>query len=63
LLAKGLVKFIHLITRQRLCKLFPAATEFFYPHFYLQTVQMEVHLATGVMGGEHSIVKLLGVRL
>jgi hypothetical protein len=26
--------------------------EFFYHHFYLQTVQMQVHLANGVMGGE-----------
>jgi hypothetical protein len=26
--------------------------EFFYPQFYLQTVQMQVHLANGVMGGE-----------
>jgi hypothetical protein len=25
---------------------------FFNPHFYLQTVQMEVHLANGVMEGE-----------
>jgi hypothetical protein len=25
---------------------------FFYPHFYLQTVQMQVHLANGVMRGE-----------
>jgi hypothetical protein len=25
---------------------------FFYRHFYLQTVQMQVHLANGVMGGE-----------
>jgi hypothetical protein len=25
---------------------------FFNPHFYLQTVQMQVHLANGVMGGE-----------
>jgi hypothetical protein len=24
----------------------------FYPHFYLQAVQMQVHLANGVMGGE-----------
>jgi hypothetical protein len=24
----------------------------FYPHFYLQTVQMQVHLVNGVMGGE-----------
>jgi hypothetical protein len=26
--------------------------KFFYPHFYLQTVQMQVHLANSVMGGE-----------
>jgi hypothetical protein len=25
---------------------------FLYPHFYLQAVQMQVHLANGVMGGE-----------
>jgi hypothetical protein len=25
---------------------------FFYPHFYLQTVQMQLHLANGVMGSE-----------
>jgi hypothetical protein len=27
-------------------------TVFLYPHFYLQAVQMQVHSANGVMGGE-----------
>jgi hypothetical protein len=40
-----------IVARQRSCKTLPRQV-IFYPHFYLQTVQMQVHLANGVMGGE-----------
>jgi hypothetical protein len=40
--------FIHFV-----CNLgFPPLYNFVYPHFYLQTEQLEEHLANGVMGGE-----------
>jgi hypothetical protein len=34
------------------CLAYSSALKVFDPHFYLQTVQMQVHLANGVMGGE-----------
>jgi hypothetical protein len=43
---------VELFSNVTMCAVKCGPYDHFYPHFYLQTVQMQVHLTNGVMGGE-----------